>query len=593
MRTRGTPGVVRDPSMFLAPLAVAVVTAIAYANISADVLIHDDRFFYPSPSPLDGSAIAGFFRRDVWGPATGVPGLYRPLLLLSLAIDTALFHGSALAAHRVNIALHVAATLAVYAFVRALLRTVPAYGPRLAAITAASAAVLFGVHPIHTEAVDSIFNRSEILATICALGALGALWRWEERRRLLAWSAASVLYMAGLFFRESAVSLPALAILLLALMRPERGLGLRRFAPVLLLLPPFLIYLPLRQAALAAAPLSSLPPLGENAAPAGVAGRAAFTVASLAEYVRMVIWPHPLRVSYEDYAGGGVALAVLLLVGLVGLAVVAGRRAPVVALGIGFFYLALVPSTRLLTDPGVEIAVGGHVLFHPGLAVVPLAERIVYLPSAGLVVPVAFGLAALARRRGAGLAVGLAVALTAVLTPLTWTRNAQWRSSLALAEAEVRGGPGNGDAWRMYVGVLLDQGSNAEIVGICDREGSAHPRSAQLQNSCGSAYSTVGRLEDATLAYRRAIDAGLVTAGHANLGRTYARMGRAVEAEAEFRLAADAEKDPAMHHYRVGQLLERFHPDRLDEAAAEYRQALALREGYAAAREALRRIEGR
>jgi len=58
VRTRGTPGVVRDPSMFLAPLAVAVVTAIAYANISADVLIHDDRFFYPSPSPLDGSRAA-------------------------------------------------------------------------------------------------------------------------------------------------------------------------------------------------------------------------------------------------------------------------------------------------------------------------------------------------------------------------------------------------------------------------------------------------------------------------------------------------------------------------------------------------------
>ena len=595
-RVPSAPRPARAPIARLAPVAVALLTAIAYANAPGNVIVHDDRFFYPSRGPLDAATIIGFFRRDVWGTATGIPGLYRPFLLLSLAIATDHFGGSALAAHRMNVAFHVGATLALYAFVLALLRGAQRRASILADIAplaAAAAAVAFGVHPIHTEVVDSIFNRSEILATLCALGALGALWRWEERQRWLAWSTASILYAAGLFFRESAVSLPGLAVVLLALMRPAGGVGFRRFAPALLLLPPLLVYLPLRQAALAAAPLSSLPPLGENAPPPGVAGRVAFTVASLAEYVRMVVWPHPLRMSYEDYVGGGVALAVLLHVGLVALAVLCVRRAPAVALGIGFFYLALVPSTRLFTDPGVELSVGGHVLFHPGLAVAPLAERIAYLPSVGLVVPLAFGLAALARRHGPRPVAAVTLALAALLVPLTWTRNAQWRSSFALAEAEVRGGPRNGDAWRMYVGVLLDQGRNADVAEVCDREGTMHPRSAQLQNSCGAAYAAVGRLDDAVLAYRRAIDAGLTTNGHANLGRTYARMGRTVEAEEEFRLAAEAEKDPAAHHFRLGQLLERFHPERRAEAAAEYRQALALRDSYAAAREALRRLEGR
>jgi hypothetical protein len=67
-------------------------------------------------------------------------------------------------------------------------------------------------------------------------------------------------------------------------------------------------------------------------------------------------------------------------------------------------------------------------------------------------------------------------------------------------------------------------------------------------------------------------------------------MGRTQEAEREFELAAEAEKDPAAHHYRLGQLIERFHPERLDDPAAEYRRALQLWAGYAAAQEALRRV---
>ena len=404
-RPRPGPGPARSPLSWLAPLVVALLTATAYANAPGNVIVHDDRFFYPSRGPLDAESIVGFFRRDVWGAATGVPGLYRPFLLLSLAIDTDLFGGSALAAHRLNVAFHVGATLALFAFLLALLRSAQArvsMPADVVPLAAAAAAATFALHPIHTEAVDSIFNRSEVLVTICSLAALGVLWRWEEQRRVAAWSAAAILYLVGLFFRESAVSLPALAVLLLALMRPEGGLSARRFAPAALLLLPLVVYLPLRHAALAAAPISSLPQLAETAPPTGAGARLAFALGSLCEYVRMVAWPYPLRVSYEDFAGGNVVLAVLVNGALVGLAVLARRRMPALSFGIGFFYLALAPSTRLLTDPGFELSLGGHVFFHPDAAVTPLAERIVYLPSAGLAVPLAFGLAALGRRHGPG-----------------------------------------------------------------------------------------------------------------------------------------------------------------------------------------------
>src|SRR5437870_8963390 len=150
-RVRPGPRLARSPIARLAPLAVALVTLIAYANAPGNVIVHDDRFFYPSRGPLDATSLVGFFQRDVWGAATGVPGLYRPFLLLSLAIDTALFGGSPLAAHRVNVALHVGATLALYAFVLALLRSVQLRASipvDVVPLAAAAAAAAFGVHPI-------------------------------------------------------------------------------------------------------------------------------------------------------------------------------------------------------------------------------------------------------------------------------------------------------------------------------------------------------------------------------------------------------------------------------------------------------------
>jgi hypothetical protein len=424
------------------------------------------------------------------------------------------------------------------------------------------------------------------------VAALAVVWAWEERQPILAWSTAGVLYLGGLLFRESAVSLPALAVLLLGLLRRERPPA-RRLARAGLLVLPLLVYLALRSAALAGVPPSTTVPLSEHPPPSGVVEQLGYALASLREYVRMVVWPHPLRVSYEDFTGDGVPLALLIHAGLLGTALLTVRRMPALAAGIGFFYLALVPSTRLFTAPGVELGVGGYVFLRSDPGVAPLAERVTYLPSVGVAVALGFALAALVRRYGpyAGLAPVLVLVL--VFVPLTDARNLEWRSQRALTAAEVAAAPESGDAWRMYVGVLLDEGRRGEVVEVCDRQAAAHPRSAQLQNSCGSAYVDAGRTDDAVTAYRRAIDAGLAAVGHANLGRAYARLGRLVDAEREFRLAADAETDPAARHYRLGQLIERFHPERLAEAAVEYRRAIELRAGYVAAREALRRIGGR
>jgi tetratricopeptide (TPR) repeat protein len=298
------------------------------------------------------------------------------------------------------------------------------------------------------------------------------------------------------------------------------------------------------------------------------------------------VWPHPLRASYENFAPSGVGFAVLLQALLIGAALWAWRRLPWLAFGLGFFYVALLPSTRLLT----AATHASGLLAQPAQGLILVAERTLYMPSVGLAFPLAFGLAALGRRRGPGAILACGGCLLAVLLPLTLARNVDWRSDASLWEAEVRTDPTNGDAWRLLTGAYVGLGRNEQTAEVCDRELGRHPRLAQLANNCAVAYQRLGRATDAEAAYRHAIDLGLASVGHANLGRLFEHLGRTADAEQEYARAAETEEEPARQHFRRGQWLMKFHPDRLDEAEGEFQRAIEMLPDWNQPRSALAEV---
>lgn len=235
------------------PLMVLIlITIVAYANAWPDTLVWDDGRFAVSERylglGLDG--VLRFFTEDVWAIEGENAGLYRPLLLLSLMLDAHLFGDWAAGYHLINILLHVLATLLVYGLVRYLLHVNAGPAP-LSGYIALLAAIVFGVHPIHTEVVNSIFNRSEILVS---LGVVGGLWWFLSTRASqpkMAWFGLSLIYMLVLLCRESGAALPALAVAMLWFTLPGNWLlKLRKCIPVVLLLIPLGIYLILRANAL-------------------------------------------------------------------------------------------------------------------------------------------------------------------------------------------------------------------------------------------------------------------------------------------------------------------------------------------------------
>jgi tetratricopeptide (TPR) repeat protein len=188
------------------PAAILGVIALCYVGSLAGPFMQDDFFSRPGRmGPWD------LFEAPDESPMAG-----RPIPTASMMICHGLF-GDAPRGYRVfNVALHAANALLLWGLVRRTLR-LPSVGPqlnRLAEPTAAAIALLWAAHPLCTEAVAYITQRTELfvafflLATLyCGVRAVGALFPEV-------WLATGVACCAlGMLSKEVMVGAPLLVVL--------------------------------------------------------------------------------------------------------------------------------------------------------------------------------------------------------------------------------------------------------------------------------------------------------------------------------------------------------------------------------------------
>ncbi len=131
-------------------------------------------------------------------------GMYRPLLLVSYALNFALGGFSVTGYHLLNILLH-----ALNACLVCWLATRLSGDGRVGLV----AGLLFAAHPLGSEPVNYISSRSDSLAALFALLALGLFVRAEQDQapRLRTWVRLSLVL--SLLSKESAIVLPLLFVL--------------------------------------------------------------------------------------------------------------------------------------------------------------------------------------------------------------------------------------------------------------------------------------------------------------------------------------------------------------------------------------------
>ena len=181
----------RAASTLPAALAVlTLVTLLAFANAWHDSLVLDDKAFLGPDATVQLSSLRQAFEVDAWMSDSG---LYRPLLLIFFDLERSVFCDWNLAYHAVNIVLHLVATLLLFGFARHLLgrSSGPSRDTDLAALLCA---LVFAVHPVHTEVVNSAFNGSSIIVSMFSIGGLWWLLAHLERHPARAWAGLGLAY---------------------------------------------------------------------------------------------------------------------------------------------------------------------------------------------------------------------------------------------------------------------------------------------------------------------------------------------------------------------------------------------------------------
>ncbi|MBN8701907.1 MAG: tetratricopeptide repeat protein [Bacteroidetes bacterium] len=139
-------------------------------------------------------------------------GLYRPLSLVTYAIEWGLFPDKPAISHWINVFLYILTAIVLYRLLRRLLIHQNVLIPLLTTL-------LFIVHPIHTEIVASIKSRDEILSFLFCLLAGNALLSYSEKKSTSNFLLVSVYFFLALLSKETGITMLAILPLLLYFFR--------------------------------------------------------------------------------------------------------------------------------------------------------------------------------------------------------------------------------------------------------------------------------------------------------------------------------------------------------------------------------------
>jgi len=363
---------------------------------------------------------------DAWWLATaGVAGNWHPLTMLSFTADYAFWGDEPFGYHLVNNLLHAVNTSLVF-LLAARLYAIRRGAGRGAMYAGVTAAVLFGLHPLHVESVAWVSERKDVLFFFFyALSVLSYLGYASAgpRSRGVKYAAAFLFFVLSMLSKPMAISLP-FVLLIIDLYPLGRLAGAKAIrAAVVEKIPFFAI-----SAALGLVTVFSQEQAIASAGAVAFKVRLFTAIRGYAFYLYKTFVPmdlapyYPLFPNADIYAFEYLASLILLIV-ITGFCALAFRRTKFYSALWLFYAVTLFPVSGVLQ-------VGGQAA----------ADRYAYLPGLAPVLLIAVIAARLIEGGGRVLRavfVSGLIAVTAVLSLLTVGQSAVWKDSLTLWSHEI------------------------------------------------------------------------------------------------------------------------------------------------------------
>ena len=465
--------------------------------------------------------------------------------------------------HLLNLMVHLLAGLTLFTLVARSLQ------PTMAAATAVAfaAALLWIVHPLTTQAVTYVIQRSESMMGLFFLATIYGVARGADDDQPRWWYAAAIgAGWLSCLSKQVAVVLPVVVLLY------DRGFLAgtvveairRRWAVYVLLGASSLILIGFAVAAAvtgdgeeasAGFGMQRLTPWGYALTQPGV----------ILHYLRLAVWPSPLVFDYHWPVAsepGQVIVSVIVVAGLVAVSAAALWRWPKAGFLPAAFFLILAPTSSVM--PIADLAV----------------EHRMYLPLAaittGVSVAVAWALQRWAGRRWLAVGAVMLAASALALGVGTHLRNRDYHSPERLWRDTIAKRPNNPRAHHNLANVLFARGDVTGSLPAYRHALELEPRHAMARVNYGVALLRAGEREAGRQQFERALEVWPSFGPALNqLGILHAKAGEYDEAAKHFLEAIASDPGSADPYVHLGHVY--FARGASSQAAAAYEAALELR----------------
>ncbi len=456
-----------------------VLTILLYLNSLGGDFVWDDRsLILQNPQIQHPERVLETFAQPLTVFGSNY-GYYRPVAMMSFALDQWVWGGNPLGFHITNSILHLGAVICLYFFFTGIVKWKIGF----------IASLLFAAFACHVENVAFISGRMDVLATLFMVLCLWLYFR-QENPSPLALTACALSVLLALLSKEIAFVLPVVFAAAVIFFIPREYWKIHFGRGAMCIGIPFIAYTIMRLSIVrdANVPVSNVFSLGE---------RLLMIPQAVILYLQLLVFPCNLNARHvilpPQYSGMSMFVIMLIIaIAVVVLIVLAARRSKIFAFGALWFCLGILPVLNIVPLRGQVIA-----------------ERFLYLPSAGFALMLAGALGIIHKRQKPtrqSLQVLIWVLLAAVGGSnliFTVSRNPVWHNEVT------------------FFGRMVEQ----------------TPDSPLAHHNLGYVYYRGGDLEKAEREYRKAIDLNpAFPDSRATLGDVLARTGRYEQAVHQYRM---------------------------------------------------------
>jgi protein O-mannosyl-transferase len=585
MESITTPGEQRKLKGRLAVFIAAFAFLLYAQSISFSYSLDDDTVLFSNELVSKGvSSIPSILKHSYWyGFDKTDNATYRPASLILFAIETQLFPDNPHAHHAVNTLLYALTCGLLFLLLCRLFEKRNLFFPLLCTL-------LYATHPLHTEVVNSIKSRDEIMCMLFGVGAALLLLRYVSGNSLPALLLGGVCFFISMLSKETGTTFLAALPLLLFVFTAASPKKIMTAASVLAVLAAFyfLIRMQVLDSGVAAKRMTVLDN-GLMAAPDALSRNAtAFYI--LLKYIFLLLVPYPLSYDYsfaqvkvQSMSDAGALLGIALYAAAAIYAILKIRNKNVIAFCILFFMLTLAPASNLFVMIGST-----------------MAERFLYIPSLAFCILLTFLLFKLTKgKENKNISISnfiksnrpvffISVIVLSLYSLEIISRSRYWKDNVALFGHDVKVADRSARAHYNWASSLLldvypkeknkskENGILDKAIGEFQKAVAILPSFADAHMNLGIAYMNKDDNANAIASYETAkkIYPKPTAKLYNNLGMLYGKTGKLNEALALLDTAVKMEPGLAVAHNNRGQAL--YGLGRLYEAISEFQTAINL-----------------